>query len=77
MNEIQVKSLKHVSALLKSHDTYIMYHAISDLLTTISINGEQRKVIMNVIQSESNKVKVITDNAKEWIDALIRDSEKI
>lgn len=67
------KSLEHVSNILGTFDTYPIYNAVYDVLEKSEISDANKKDILNVIQTESFKLKQISDDAKNWVDAIIED----
>ena len=71
--KIQKKSLEHASNVLKTFDTYPIYDAVSDALKKAEISEDNKRDILKALQTESYKLKQISEEAKNWIDAVIED----
>ena len=73
MMKIQKKSLEHASKVLKSFDTFPIYNAVSNALKEAEIPDVNKQLILKVLQEESYKLKQISEDAKNWIDAVTAD----
>lgn len=73
MMKIQKKSLAYASNVLKSFDTYPLYEAVNEALIQKNVIPVEREYILSALQKESSKLRQISDEAKEWIDAVIDD----
>jgi hypothetical protein len=77
MTGIEKKSLQHVSNLLGATNSHKVYGLLYEELTNLKIDKDEAsrvlKTVQVVLQEEINKAK----DAKEWIDSMLKDEQKI
>ena len=74
MMNIQKKTLRHVSNILNSIDTYAVYKELNDAMIEAGIDQSIVNKILGKYQSaiyEQSTKKVM--DAKSWIDEMISD----
>ena len=73
MTNIQKKSLQHISALLKSVDSYPVYKAVTDVLDQAGVSSSLRKMITDKYQEAMLEQIKKVDEAQDWIGTMITD----
>lgn len=75
MTNIQIKSLKHTSDLLKSVNTYPVYRALIDIMTEYGIDNSIRSKISDKFQTTIDiEIKKVNESIS-WIDTILSDNK--
>lgn len=73
MDNIQKKSLQHVSDILKSIDSFNIYRAVSNALDEAKIPSDVKSRIIDSYQPALNEEMSKVKSAKEWVDTIVSD----
>ena len=78
MENLQKKSLQHVITVLNKFDTYPIYRELKIALETAKVSHSDMMNILNKLQTETSPLKQIVDEAKEWVEIVIKsiDTDK-
>ena len=75
MTKIEKRSLRHVSSVLGSFDTFPAYSMLTDAMSAAGVEDAVRSKIMEQFRALIFEQKEKVSEAKDWIDTIISEAD--